>query len=391
GVDAGALDAARPDASVDAGPVGLSVCSVTADLRWDRVSRPTSEPTVGGFNESRVVWTGAEYVFLFVAYTGPRNSPTHAYLARYNRDAEHIATIETPITFGAFPKLWGLAWTGSELVMAYGVNADATLQRLALDGTFHGEPVSIPGAGEILWNGTELGLVYQRPGEGVRFRAYDSTLLVATDPVVVSASGELGLGQSLAWNGSRWVIAWIDGTAPPSLTTLSTTAVESTYVTARPGGGTSYENSAVAAGGGSTLFCWKYFYGMWDFETWCERLDELGAPLATPVKVVPRRSTMGGFMGLSRWGSGYVMIWADSTPGFSDSFIWRDSAADFETLARPADMNTSRWGYAYWESGFGLLEAGPDLVMQGRGDLIAGDPERSGYPHSRIRLSCPAP
>ncbi len=391
GVDAGALDAALPDASVDAGPVGLSFCSVTADLRWDRVSRPTSEPTVDGFNNSRVVWTGEEYVFLFVASAGPRGTPSHAYLARYDRNAEHIATIETPITFGSFPKLWGLAWTGSELVMAYGAPASAKLQRLALDGTFHGPAVSIPASGQILWNGRELGLAYVQSGGGVRFRAYDATLLVVTEPVVVSTSGGLGRGQSLAWNGSRWVIAWADGTAAPSLTTLSTTAVESTHVGVRPGGGTTYENSAVAAGGGSTLFCWRYIYGTWDFETWCERLDELGAPLATPVKIVPRRSTMGGFLGLSRWGSGYVMIWADSTPGFSDSFIWRDAAADFETLARPADMNTSRWGYAYWEGGFGLLEAGPDLVMQGRGDLITGEPGRSGYPHSRVRLRCPAP
>ncbi len=397
-------DAGSPDAAlVDAGPI---VTCDTADLRWDRVSRPTADPVVSGRNTSSAVWTGSEHVFAFQGGDGTTTFNSDVYIARYDADGNHIATELVLDLDGSFRTFYGLVWTGAELVVAYGNSGALNLQRVRLDGTLVGSPVPLPGGGSIAWDGAQIGAVYATSGAsgvGLYFRRYDPSLSALGAEVEIVAPSTVqrpstAIGHGLAHTGQRWIVAWTETgaditEATAHLAVLTDTAVQSTRALTSAGGGSGvYSSPSVAAGADTGLVCWQHIFGMWDFEFLCERLDGLGSPAGAQANLTGRLRTMGGAVGLSRWGSSYVLIFADTTSrsmgGASGSFIWRDGGAAPEVIAVPSDMNLRRWGFSYWDSAFGLLEAGRDLIIQGRGDLIAGDPTRRGYTFSRVRLRC---
>lgn len=339
-------------------------------------------------------------MFAFQAGPGTDSFNSDVYFARYDATGNHLATTLVLDIDGSFETVYGLAWTGRELVLMYRAGGEFRLQRAMPDGTLLGSYVVLPGGGFMAWNGSRLGAVYKRgdtaSGWGLYFRVYDATLAPVESEVEIvpptsanEALVSLG-GQGLIYTGRRWVVGYSDKAATTAhLAVLSDRALESTRAIARAGGQTADQSEPTLAGGeDGALVCWKRIHGMWDFEYWCGRVDGLGMPTGAPSQLTPRLSTMGGAVGISRWGAGYVIIFVSTTPGQSDSFVWRDADAAFEMLARPADMDGSEWGFSYWESDFGVLDTGPELIMQGRGDRVTGDATRHGYTFSRVRLRC---
>lgn len=386
-------DGGTPDGGLP-GPTGIDRCT-TADLTWDRVSRPATEPISFSAEAARGAWTGSGHVWAFRATDA--GGGDWVFVSHYDASAAHVGTGRTAISLRGFDEVRGMVWTGAELVVAYTASGILHLQRLALDGSSLGAPVTVPGShGFIAYNGARVGVGYLGTGgRGLFFRTFDAALAPAGPTVEVLpisagtgvANLDLG-GQGLAWTGQRWIFAWSrTDTTRAHMGVLTDTALESTRQAAVPGAPAAMiTQPTLAASGDRGVWCFQRVFGMWDLSVHCERFDALGVAIEPAFELVPRASVTGASIGAIRWGDGFVLVHASPDPTRSGSFVLRDGSPTVESLAIPADMDRSSWGFSYWNSDFGEVLGAPDaLVMSSRGDPADG---RSGNVPGRVRLRC---
>ncbi len=126
-----------------------------------------------------------------------------------------------------------LPWNGTEYLVVYHTNeAGLVALRVAYDGTLIGEPVPLGERmlfvdADVTWAGDRWAIVWTVPDDArVRYATVSGS--VATPPLQFRVTEKILLQTSIAFDGSRVHLAWIEGEYPPFPTVVQGSAVFTT-------------------------------------------------------------------------------------------------------------------------------------------------------------------
>ena len=191
----------------------LGGLATLGDVRVSDGSRESDHPAA--------VWTGTEYG---VVWQDARDENFEIYFTRLNSSVQKLmwdVRITSNPALSGFPSI---VWTGTEFGVAWEDNRDGNSEiyfaRISTAGLKLGEEVRITasegssGSPSLAWNGTEFGLAWSDDRTGVSeiyFARINSSGVKQGEDVRVTETAQYSGLPSLAWTGTEYGVAWMDG------------------------------------------------------------------------------------------------------------------------------------------------------------------------------------
>jgi len=204
-------------------------CNGGVDERLPYVGFGTSREVSVGINEAirpDIVYDGDDYDIVYDT-DGGFGQVAHASVNRNGRGGSSPSEVTFSMVLASSPDL---TWTGSDYGLWHHFHLDEAFQgtvsltRLRMNGSVRTRAVAatldVPDADvpAAAWNGSEWGVAYVTGSSTgrfeIRYLQASAAGVVSLGPVTLASSFEIPfIKPSAAWTGTRFVIAWGDGTS----------------------------------------------------------------------------------------------------------------------------------------------------------------------------------